>query len=222
MQVLSVLLVVLIGGTFIILAASISFSSERGRGWRGWLTTAASCFLVVGAAGFFGSALSAVGGLNWLPNSFEWPVGYTGGIVSTAEGLHVVPHTPSGRIQVYDANWSFLTDWHVDAEGGTFKLLAPAGGRIDAITARGQWHYVFDMDGRLISKNSYQPKSYSSFPDEGESLVVPTSPWLWAFSSPGISWAVGATGMVILAVVQKAGKRKLPTDQRRKDGGCQQ
>ena len=34
--------------------------------------------------------------MNWLPTSFEWPVGYTGGVVSTAEGLHVVPHTPSG------------------------------------------------------------------------------------------------------------------------------
>src|SRR5262249_50277691 len=107
MHVLPILLVVLIGGTFIISAALIPFSSERGRGWRRWLTTTASCLLVVGAAGFFGSALSAAGGLNWLPSSFEWPVGYASGVVSTPEGLHVVPHTPSGRVQVYDANWSF-------------------------------------------------------------------------------------------------------------------
>src|SRR5436853_384195 len=83
-----------------------------GRGWRRWLTITASCLMVVGAAGFFGTALSAAGGLNWLPSSFEWPVGYTGGVVSTSQGLHVVPHTPSGRVQEYDANWSFLTGWH--------------------------------------------------------------------------------------------------------------
>jgi hypothetical protein len=208
MHVLSILLVVLIGGTFIVGAACIPFSSERGRGWRRWLTITASCLMVVGEVGFFGSVLSAAGGLNWLPSSFEWPVGYTGGVVSTADGLHVAPHTPSGRIQVYDANWSFVTGWHVDAGGGTFKLLAPAGGRIEVITARGRWHYVFALDGTLISKNSYEPKSYDSFPREGESVVVPTAPWLWTFSHPGISWVVLAIGMVMLIIIQKAGKRK--------------
>jgi hypothetical protein len=208
MHVLAILLVVLIGGTFIVSAALAPFSSERGRGWRRWLMSAASCFMVVGAAGFFGSALSAAGGLNWLPSSFEWPVGYTGGVLTTAEGLHVVPHTPSGRIQVYDADWSFRIGWHVDASGGTFKLLAPAAGRIDVITARGQWHYVFDPDGRLISKDTYQPRRYDSFPEEGESLVVPTAPWLWVFSHPGISWAVMVTGMVMLAIAQRSGRRK--------------
>jgi hypothetical protein len=200
MHPLSILLVLLIGGTFIVSAAWIPFSSERGRGWRAWSIATASCLMVVGAAGFFGSALSAAGGLNWLPHSFEWPVGYTGGVVSTAAGLNVVPHTPSGRVQVYDANWSFLTDWHVDAGRGTFKLLAPAGRHIDVITARGQWHYVFGMDGRLISKSTYRPKSYNSFPTDGESLVVPTAPWLWTFSHPGISWAVVVMGMVILTM----------------------
>jgi hypothetical protein len=61
MYLLFILLVVLIGGTFIVCAALMPFSSERGRGWRRWLAIAASCLLVVGAAGFFGSALSAVG-----------------------------------------------------------------------------------------------------------------------------------------------------------------
>jgi len=163
--------------------------------------------MVVGAAGFFGSGLSSAGGLNWLP-TFEWPMGYTTGVVSTADGLHIVPHTPSGRIQVYDANWTFVTGWHVDANGGTFKLLAPAEGRIEVITARGRWHYVFAMNGTLISKNCYDPRSYDSFPSEGESMVVPTAPWLWTFSHPGISWAVLAIGVVMLLIMQKAGKRK--------------
>jgi hypothetical protein len=198
----------LIGGTFIVGAALTPFSSEHTKGWQRWLTITASCLMVVGAAGFFGCALSAAGGLNWLPSSFQWPAGYTGGVVSTADGTHVVPHTPSGRIQVYDASWTFVTGWHVDAGGGTFKLLAPAGGHIDVITARGRWHYVFAMDGRLISKNSYEPNSYNAFPEEGESVVVPTAPWLWTFSHPGISWAVLTTGIVILLIMHVPGKRK--------------
>jgi hypothetical protein len=208
MHVLSILLVVLIGGTFLIGAAWMPFSPERGKGWRRWLTIAASCLMVAGAAGFFGSGLSSAGGLNWLPNSFEWPVGYTGGVVSTADGVRVVPHTPSGRIQIYDADWTFVTGWHVDANGGTFKLLAPSGHRIEVITARGRWHYVFAMDGTLISKNCYEPKSYDSFPNAGESMVVPTAPWLWTFSHPGISWAVLAIGVVMLLIIQKAGNPK--------------
>jgi hypothetical protein len=135
-------------------------------------------------------------------------VGYATGVVTTPEGLHVVPHTPSGRIQVYDANWSFRTGWHVDANGGTFKVLAPAPGRIEVVTARGQWHYVFDTDGHLISKNTYPPKSYGSFPGGSESAVVPTAPWLWVFSNPGISGAVLLAGVVILAVMQRAGRRR--------------
>lgn len=208
MHALGIILVVLIGGSVIVCAASIPFSAQRGQGWRRWLTGLASFLLVVGAAGFFGSALSAVGGLNWLPRSFEWPVGYASGVVSTAEGLHVVPHTSSGRIQVYDANWKFIIGWPVNASGGIFKLLVPGEDRIEVITARGSWQYVFDVRGRLISKSTYEPKTYSDFADLGESIVVPTSPWLWVFSSPFIAWVVLMTGMGVGGIAQKAGQRK--------------
>jgi hypothetical protein len=36
---------------------------------------AGSALIVMGTMGWFGSSLSAVGGLNWLPRSWEWPVG---------------------------------------------------------------------------------------------------------------------------------------------------
>jgi hypothetical protein len=103
MRVFLILCTVLIGGYWILMAALLPWRSDCGKGWPRWLTITASCLLVLGGAGFFGAALSALGGLNWLPTRFEWPVGYTGGVVSSAEGLHVVPHDPTGRIQVYDA-----------------------------------------------------------------------------------------------------------------------
>ena len=102
-------------------------------------------------------------------------MGYASGVVSTKDHFFVVPHTPSGRVQVYDRNWKFVRGWHVDAGGGTFKLSASQADRVEAITARGQWHYVFDLSGKLLSKENYTPRSYSSFSNEGGSHLVPTA-----------------------------------------------
>ena len=208
MHILAIMLVLLIGGTWVILAAAGPFSSRRATGPKRWLGRLASAFLVVGGIGFFGSALSAVGGLNWLPHSFEWPVGYATGVISTNNGLHLVPHTPSGRVQVYDSDWTFIRGWHVDAGGGTFKLVASEDNRIEVITARGDWHYVFSSEGQLLSKRTYSPAMYSSFPDEGASFFVPTAPWLWVFSHPFIAWGVAMIGMLMLGVTDKIGKKR--------------
>lgn len=93
MKILSIVLILLIGGTFIVCAAATGFARRYESRWARIL---ASVLLAVGGTGFFGSALSAVGGINWLPRSFEWPVGYVGGIVSMRDGTYVVPHPPMG------------------------------------------------------------------------------------------------------------------------------
>lgn len=200
----TIVFTILIAGAFILVAASIPFSSQCETGWKRWLAILGSFFLVVGATGFFGSALSAFGGLNCLPNSFEWPVGSSEGVISTPEGKHIVPLTSCGRIQVYNPDWSFVTGWPIDAAGGTFKLLWPTDGSIEVVTARGNLRYVFDMEGRLISKDSYKPDTYDSFPDLGQPVVVPTSPWLWVFSKPGYSWAALVIGMALCFVARRS------------------
>ena len=48
--------------------------------------------------------------------------GFAKGVVSTEDHYFVVPHTPSGRVQIYDSNWKFLWGWNVEAGAGTFKL----------------------------------------------------------------------------------------------------
>ena len=209
MHTLIIALMLLMVGAFIFSAVTFPFAKPyRSRRMR-FVAAFANIMLGVGGAGFLGSALSALGGLNWLPPSFEWPVGYGSGIISMPDGTHVVPHRSSGRVQVYDPQWRFLRGWHVDAGGGTFKLLPAGGDRIEVITARGDWRYTYTLDGHLVTRQSYSPASYLSFPEQGERRVVPTRPWLWLFSSPIISFTVGALGMGVLGFLERKAKRRV-------------
>lgn len=209
MHPLSFLMILVLGGAILFLCIPRIFKeAAKKKGSRRYLIAAGGMFMAVGVIGFFGSGVSALGGLNWMRPSFEWPIGYTTQAVTTKHGLHIVPHTPSGRVQVYDAKWKFLRGWHVDASGGTFKLTSTNSNTVDLITARGNWQYVFDFEGKLLSKSNYDPSSYSKFPDIGEFHVVPTAPWLWLFTNPFLSWGTAVSGMILLIIEKKMKKRR--------------
>jgi len=196
-------------------AASEFWSAKRQSSWQRILGFLASTLIAIGALGFFGSALAAMGGLNWLSQSFEWPVGHATGVVSTKDGYRVVPHTASGRVQIYDSNWKFLRGWNVDAGAGTFKLFITDTNHIHVITARLNRHYVYDINGNLVSQESYPATGagYSSFPSEGINCYVPTPIWLWVFTSPFYSWAVAMAGLgcfIAKDKITKRTKRKIP------------
>ena len=137
-----------------------------------------------------------------LPASYEWPAGYVSGVVTAADGTHIVPLMPSGRLQIYDAKWHFIRGWNVDAGGGNFKVGLSPDGVIEVFTARGEHHYSFTQGGQLISSETFA-EPYSSLP-EGESVVIPTSPLLWVFSSPFLSWGVALVGFVGVAILKKS------------------
>lgn len=208
MHVLPIIIIFFLGGMIIAACAWAPFSSPRLSGWRRAALSAGSGLAVVGAAGFFGSALSTAGGLNWLPGSVEWPAGYVQGVVSTPSGLFVAPLTHCGRIQVYDADWKFIRGWYVDAGGGTFKLRPAGPDRIEVFVVRGQWRYVFDERGTLILKTTYAPASYESFECAGHAVVVPTAMWLWVFAHPAISWVALFAGLVIVGASSKMSAKK--------------
>jgi len=192
------------------MAVFSAFTSGAGAGRKRWMTMIGYSLVAIGGLGFFGAGLSSVGGLTWLPNSFEWPAGFVRHILVMPDGKHVVPHTPSGRIQVYDPTWKFLRGWHVDASGGVFKLRLASSNQIEVITARGQMRYVYGIDGNLHSQATYKPQSYSDFPVSDESAAVPTPWWLWMFTSPVYSWIIGASGMALLFLLDRSKlKRKV-------------
>lgn len=158
------------------------------------LTGVACALAIVGAVGFFGAAISATGGLNWLPPTFEWPMGRAHGVVTLENGMHAVPHAPTGRLQLYDGQWRYIRGWRVDANGGVFRLRPAADSRIEVFTARGHNRLVYTTDGSLISS-----EPYGNYPPEiGQTKFVPTRPWLWVFTSPFYSWLSIAAGLIIL------------------------
>ena len=200
---LSILICLFILAVWLFAAAQHFLSAKKETGWHRLTPVLASLFLALGALGFFGTALSSTGGLNWLPKSFEWPVGSARGIVETTNHIFVVPHTPSGRIQLYDRNWKFIRGWHVDASGGVLDVFISEPGSINVVTARGRRHYIYSLDGKLISAERYPDNLYDSIPRIGISHSVPTAPWLWTFTSPFYSWLVAMLGMVMLIAKEK-------------------
>jgi hypothetical protein len=211
MHVLDIILVLIIGVPILILCIPILFGARKERGSLRVIMALGAMFLGIGAVGFFGSALASLGGLKRLGADFEWPIGFASGVITTKDSIHIVPHTPSGRIQLYDLNWKFLRGWQVDASGGTFKLVGAASNQVEVVTARGRWHYEFDLNGHVLSKSTYAPASYSDFPESQEAHWLPLAPWLWVFSHPFLSWTSFIIGIVLVGThdrLKKKAKRK--------------
>lgn len=182
------------------------------RGWRKWPLLLAGAMVAVGGVGFMGQVLSAVGGLNWLPESFEWPAGAVEGMITTPSGLRIVPTTAAGRVQLYDADWNFLRGWHIGpGASGAFALRPLDGDRFEVITARGDHRYVFSTQGDLLSAGTYPGEEYERFSGAGVPAVVPTPWWLWVFTNPLHAWLVFAGGFAVFGLACYRTKRKGPT-----------
>jgi hypothetical protein len=192
---------VLFAGVWLTLVGSMIIIELKKARRTKWLIFVSGLLIFIGFAGFFAEMSSAEGMLE-LPKSYEWPAGYTSGIVTTPSGLYIVPLVPEGRIQLYDSNWHFLRGWNVDAMGGDFKVFTEPDAKIEVLTARGAHRYTFTENGDFLSVASLSD-SYSSLPKGGQSLFVPTSPLLWIFSGPAISWSVGVFGFIGLGAVKK-------------------
>lgn len=161
------------------------------------LSVVASFLLVVGAIGFSIPFFASDGGLNWLPESCEWPVGHADGVVSMKNGLHIVPQRNVYRIHVYDSDWAFIRSWPINAYGGSFKIRAADDESIEVVTARGDRRYVFNIDGELLSDDPYEG-DYSSFPDSENSVTILPALWLWVFADSFNAWFVLGAGVLVM------------------------
>lgn len=203
MKALSVIILLSIFAAWIGGAALIFFSAKKEKRYIRWIVRAGSIFMAIGASAFFGAAASAIGLLNWLPHTFEWPMGYTTGIVSTTDHFFAAPHEPSGRVQIYDSRWKFVRGWRVDAHAGSFKLKITDTNHVHVLTARGKIHYIFDIDGQIISRTADATDDYNTFGNLSQTHWVPTPFWLLPFSSPFLGWACCLVGVATQFAAKK-------------------
>ncbi len=203
-------LLILLGAVIIAVSVIVSalrpFYSTKITGRRWWLLLASAVMISVGMTGFVGCCLSAYGLLNWLPGSFEWPVGYSDDVITTEDGTNIILLTAAGRIQVYDNNWQFVTGWHIDARGGMFKFASCKEGRLEVVTERNKYRFVFRLNGKEILRESYAPRIYSSFEQVGRFEFVPTSLFHWIFAKPLVAWLTAMVGAVIAYFATKTVK----------------
>jgi hypothetical protein len=166
--------------------------------------------LLVGGIAGFGSALSAWGGLGWLPESFEWPIGSSVGAITMPGGEHVVPHIFAARVQIYDRNLKFVRGWAVPSYGKDFKVRPAGRDRFDALYGTRTDTYL--LDGKLVGHKSGGP-SYYTLPDYGQRLSIPTWPWLLIFSGSWPPFLSGALGMAVLALLKRREEQAKATDE---------
>ena len=205
-------LVLLIGGGVLFGAVLAFLEAVRNRRrkpmWRSNAHIAAALLVLYGMVGFFGAALSATGGLRWLPRTTQFPMGFVDGAVTDRAGNFYCPSTSFGRIQVYDRNRQFLYGWFVDASGGSFRIHMDPEDRLEVVTARGRTRYLFDLHGKHISRSHYPPKSYSDFDHwKGVPVWIPNPIFLLPLSSPFGSLGTALLGIVVLNWTGRKKKR---------------
>jgi hypothetical protein len=195
----------LFGGLMMVLAVRVPkryFTAEIDLGWRRGPLFLGGLMFVVGVIGLVAPTFW----LKMLSPTDEYPAGWVDGVITTENGQRVVPLTHVGRLQVYDAEWNFLRGWFIGPGGGGAVALRPLkNDNFEVLTARGNYRYVFNTSGELISTGTYPGKDFPL--SSGESAVVPTPWWLWVFAGPLYWFLLCAGGSALIALACLGGKR---------------
>lgn len=189
--------VVLFGTAFTLagLVLPILFTRDRSVPIR-VVGLSASVLIATGSLCLFGAfAVNATQGA-WLPDSFEWPIGTVDGAIELADGTQVAPHSPTGRVQLYDTEGRFIRGWNVgkETDGGSFKLVSNDGITVEVFTARNEWHYVHQADGTLVSSRPAEI-AYSAVP-AGSRLATGTSWQQLPLTTPAVPFLMIFLGMI--------------------------
>jgi hypothetical protein len=172
-----------------------------------WAGLVVACVLIAtGLIGGYGATVSTLGGLDWLPRSFEWPVGTVDGAITLPNGTHVVPHSFSGRVQIYDRTLKFVRGWHVRNHGGSIKALDRGTDRFDVVSNRSTNRYTYLLTGDLVGSTP-DTRDFDTYPN-GERITIPTAPWLLTISSASASCFTFFSGMALLGFLRWRQRRE--------------
>lgn len=186
------LLVALMLLFWIVQALRIALSQKKFT-WKTSLNMIASFCLIIGAVGFFGTFLSMK-----LPNSFEWPIGHSDDAIIMDDGTAIVPHEPSGRVQIYNESLVFQRSWVVIGGGGPFKLTSGPENNFYVHSSRTDHTYLYDLKGNVLSSKKLSRGEYSKISSSMSSVEIPTPTYLKLFVSPVGPWLIAGFGMFLL------------------------
>lgn len=184
----------------VVAASWIWHYARKSSGLRRWTVVTGSVLFAVGWTSFMGASAAASGVMNWLPPSFDWPVGWTTKFIRTSDGGYAVAHESVGRVQLYDEHLLFLRGWQTETRGGGFTLTPLDDGGIEVHTYRGSLTHTYDALGTPIPTGSRRPATVTSVSTTPSLVWLPTPWWGWTLTTPGIAWGVGACGMGLLAI----------------------
>ena len=198
----------------VILQTLSSLKHLRGERWPLRVVCLVSVvFVLVGAAGFFGSFLASSGGLN-LPASFEWPVASSDEALVDSQGRFVVPLV-CDRIQLYGKDREFVRGWFVQAHGGVYKIQMTDTDKVEVFTARGNHRYLFDLDGTLVEEGQYPGREYGKMPSGPHHNIEFSVPFYeYPFTHPLAAWATALPGVAGLGLVRWRRKQRDATPPR--------
>ncbi len=148
--------------TFLVLRGACVW---EGNWKRQLLRSIGSALMLLGVATFFAPVLTSQGQLDWLLKDREWPVLYSSNVLLFPDGTRVVPHEPSGRVQIYNAELEFIRGWTIETSGA-WVVVPGMGETFFVYTARQRMKYEFDREGNTISAGTYshEDEPFSKLP----------------------------------------------------------
>ena len=166
---------------------------------RGLLNLIAVLMLLSGFVGSFGLSMAS----NWIPSTFELPVGNSRNVIVTNNNNYIVPLSDSGKIQVYNNNKELIKAWYVDTNGSPFKLL-PVGDNIFKVVAvgiGGEFFLYYDITGKQLS--SEEAYSISKNQDRArieDTVYFPTPFYLLPYTGFVRSFIIAVLGIILLTI----------------------
>ena len=197
--------------------------------------------MILGFAGWFGAfVLAGFGVTGLVPSHIELPLGVIDNIAVDDAGRVYCAAGPYARVQVYSAEGKFIRGIHSRSRGGgiTYIEIDPEG-LLHVATARNRWHYVFDRQGRLLSRvqdekyydrlsedkadaydkagdrykvspSVFWPRVLRIDPSGNAQTVVSTPILLWFIMMPLPAWLFALIGMVLIDLPDRLARGRKP------------
>ena len=160
---------------------------------RKLLNFIAYLMVVSGVICSFGLSMST----NWIPATFELPVGNAENVLVTKNNTYIVPLPRRGKIQIYNSNKNLVTGWYVNI-GQKFKVL-PIGDSIFKVIGNGIKYY--DITGKQISSDEAYSISKNQDRARIENTVyIPTPFYLLPFTGFVSSIIIAFAGIILLLI----------------------